>query len=190
MRLRASISAISALLTLSLAVDAANAACTRLSFSVNDYGKDGPTKDAKILLDTYIAKWTAERGIKKYTTGKKDVSCELYLNLIVVDEHTCKAEASVCWDGAKVPLDAKAPAPSSKPKAATAKPVAAAVTTGSIVAPAPVVTPAQVATPTPAVVAPVVVPATVTSSPAPITVPAPPMTLPPIPPVADVPKPQ
>ena len=190
MRLRASISAFTALLTFGLAADAANAACTRLSFSVNDYGKDGPTKDAKSLLDTYIAKWTAERGIKKYTTGKKDVSCELYLNLIVVDEHTCKAEASVCWDGAKVPLDAKAPAPSSKPKAATAKPVAAAVTTGSIVAPAPVVTPAQVATPTPAVVAPVVVPATVTSSPAPITVPAPPMTLPPIPPVADVPKPQ
>ena len=166
MRLRASISAISALLTLGLAADAANAACTRLSFSVNDYGKDGPTKDAKNLLDTYIAKWTAERGIKKYTTGKKDVSCELYLNLIVVDEHTCKAEASVCWDGAKVPLDAKAPAASPKPKTATTKPVAAAVTTGSIVAPASVAVPAQ------------------------IVAPAPVMTLPTTPPVAEAPKPQ
>ena len=171
MRLRASISTIFALLTLGFVADAANAACTRLSFSVNDYGKDGPTKDAKSLLDTYIAKWTAERGIKKYTTGKKDVSCELYLNLIVVDEHTCKAEASVCWDGAKVPLDAKAPAASPKPKTATTKPVAAAVTTGSIVAP------------TPTVVAPAVVVA-------PIVAPAPVMTLPTTPPVAEAPKPQ
>jgi len=45
----------------------AAAACTRLGFSVNDYGKDGPTKDAQALLDKYVAQWTAERGIKKYT---------------------------------------------------------------------------------------------------------------------------
>jgi hypothetical protein len=83
----------------------AEAACTRLAFSVNDYGKDGPTKDAKELLDKYIAQWTAERGIKKYTTGKKTVSCELFLDFIVFDEHTCKAEATVCWSGppAKTP---------------------------------------------------------------------------------------
>jgi hypothetical protein len=78
---------------------AAEAACTRLAFSVNDYGKDGPTRDAKALLDKYIAEWTAERGIKKYRTGKKEVTCELFLDFIVFDEHTCKAEASVCWDG-------------------------------------------------------------------------------------------
>ncbi|MEQ1651469.1 MAG: hypothetical protein ABL897_03175 [Hyphomicrobium sp.] len=81
----------------------ASAACTRLGFSVNDYGKDGPTKDAKELLDKYIAKKMADRGITKYKTGKKDVTCELYLNLIVFDEHTCKAEATVCWDGAPLP---------------------------------------------------------------------------------------
>ena len=80
----------------------ASAACTRLGFSVNDYGKDGPTRDAKQLLDKYIAKWTADRGITKYTTGKKDVTCELFLNFILFDEHTCKAEASVCWDGPAV----------------------------------------------------------------------------------------
>ena len=80
----------------------ASAACTRLGFSVNDYGKEGPTRDAKELLDKYIAKWTSERGITKYTTGKKDVTCELFLNFIVFDEHTCKAEASVCWDGPAV----------------------------------------------------------------------------------------
>jgi len=71
--------------------------CTRLAFSVNDYGKEGPTRDAQALLDKYIAKWTAERGIKKYAVGKKDVTCELFLNFIVFDEHTCKATAQVCW---------------------------------------------------------------------------------------------
>lgn len=108
----------------------AEAACTRLAFSVNDYGKEGPARDAQQLLDKYIAQWTAERGIKKYKVGKKDVTCELYLNLIVFDEHTCKAEASVCWEGKDIPdpLPAKdttagkaAPEKKSAPKAAEAK---------------------------------------------------------------------
>ena len=77
----------------------AEAACKRLSFSVNDYGKDGPTKDAMKLLDKYIADWTGQNGIKNYTVGKKDVSCELFLDFIVFDEHTCKATAQVCWQG-------------------------------------------------------------------------------------------
>ncbi|MFZ1104332.1 MAG: hypothetical protein WAN86_16050 [Hyphomicrobiaceae bacterium] len=85
------------------------ARCTRLAFSVNDYGKDGPTKDAKDLLDKYIANWTKSKGIAKYTVGRKDVSCELFLNLIVVDEHTCKASALVCWgDNASAATDKKA----------------------------------------------------------------------------------
>ncbi|MEL6299449.1 MAG: hypothetical protein AAFV26_04140 [Pseudomonadota bacterium] len=73
--------------------------CTRLGFSVNDYGKEGPTRDAKRLLDKYIASWTKENGIKRYRTGRKKVTCELFLDLIVFDEHTCKASASVCWNG-------------------------------------------------------------------------------------------
>ena len=83
----------------------AYAKCTTLAFSVNDYGKDGPAHDAQTLLDKYIAHWTSARGIKKYSVGKKDVSCELFLNLIVVDEHTCKASAKVCWadGGASTP---------------------------------------------------------------------------------------
>ena len=89
----------------------AGAACQRLAFLVNDYGKDGPTKDAKNLLDKYIVDWTREKGIKTYTVGKKDVSCELFLNFIVFDEHTCTASAMVCWaDGAAPAPGAGAPA--------------------------------------------------------------------------------
>jgi hypothetical protein len=118
-------------LALVMAATAADARCTRLAFSVNDYGKDGPTKDAKDLLDKHIAKWAAENGIKKYTTGKKTVSCELYLDVILFDEHTCKAEASVCWDGgpAKTPTEAGVaaePKKSAPPAKAPAPPKAKA----------------------------------------------------------------
>jgi hypothetical protein len=73
--------------------------CTRLAFSVNDYGKEGPARDAKALLDDYAKRWTAQQGIKSYTMGTKTVTCELFLDLIVFDEYTCKAEADVCWGG-------------------------------------------------------------------------------------------
>jgi hypothetical protein len=99
----------------------AEAKCTTLAFSVNDYGKDGPTKDAKDLLDKYIVKWAKENKITGYTVGKKDVSCELFLNFILFDEHTCKASALVCWPGNGGPA---APASSPAPKAPAAKPAA------------------------------------------------------------------
>ncbi len=92
----------------------AGAACQRLAFLVNDYGKDGPTKDAKNLLDKYIVTWTKEKGIANYTVGKKDVKCELFLNFIVFDEHTCQASALVCWggsEGAPATPAANTPAP-------------------------------------------------------------------------------
>lgn len=95
----------------------ASAACTRLGFSVNDYGKEGPTKDAKDLLDKYIAKKMAERGVTDYKTGPKTVTCELFLDVILFDEHTCKAEATVCWGGS-TPSPASgetAAAPAAKP---------------------------------------------------------------------------
>jgi hypothetical protein len=82
---------------LAFAAPSAEARCATLAFSVNDYGKDGPSRDAQALLDKYIADWTKAKGIASYTVGKKDVSCELFLNLIVVDEHTCKASARICW---------------------------------------------------------------------------------------------
>lgn len=99
------------------------AGCKRMGFTVNDYGKDGPTNDAKDLLDKHISNWAAEQGIEKYSVGKKDVNCELFLNLIVVDEHTCTASATVCWGNDKAPQeqDAKAVTKPKTPKAETAK---------------------------------------------------------------------
>lgn len=76
----------------------AEAKCKKMGFLVNDYGKDGPSKDAQDLLDKHIAEWAAQNGITNYKVGKKDVTCELYLNLILFDEHTCTASANVCWD--------------------------------------------------------------------------------------------
>ena len=93
----------------------AAAKCQRLAYSVNDYGKEGPTNDAKKLLDKYITDWTKGQGITKYTVGKKDVKCDLFLNFIVFDEHTCQASALVCWgDGAGAP-----PLPAASPPAAS-----------------------------------------------------------------------
>jgi hypothetical protein len=105
------VTAVAVLAAAALAAPSAEARCTRLAFSVNDYGKEGPTKDARNLLDKYIANWTKSKGITKYTVGKKDVSCELFLDVVVFDEHTCKASALVCWD-------AKAPAAAEKKAAA------------------------------------------------------------------------
>jgi hypothetical protein len=80
----------------------ADAACKKFGFTVNDYGKEGPTNDAKNLLDKHIAEWAAQNGVTAYQTGKKSVSCELFLDVILFDEHTCTASASVCWgDGVK-----------------------------------------------------------------------------------------
>ncbi len=106
-----------------LAAGTASAACKKMGFLVNDYGKDGPTKDAQELLEKDVAKWAAGQGIKTYTLTKKDVTCELFLNFIVFDEHTCTASATVCWDEK---------APGGKPAAAQE----AKATTGDDVKPA------------------------------------------------------
>lgn len=111
-----SASAIAAAVLAAGALPAA-AKCTKLGFSVNDYGKEGPTRDAKTLLDKHIADWAAQNGIKKYTTGKKDVTCELFLDFGFFDEHTCKATATVCWgDSAQTAGAPAAPTAESAPK--------------------------------------------------------------------------
>lgn len=89
-------------LMLVLPVSQASAACQKLGFSVNDYGKVGPANDAQRLLDKYIKEWTAEHGIKKYRTGKKTVTCELFIDVGFFDEYTCKAVATFCWNGPPV----------------------------------------------------------------------------------------
>jgi len=121
---RTACATLAAVAATSIAVTPASAACQRLAFSVNDYGKDGPTKDAKDLLDKYIATWTKEKGIAKYTVGKKDVKCELFLNFIVFDEHTCQASALVCWggpDGTPATPASSTPTPPAAPKPPSAK---------------------------------------------------------------------
>jgi hypothetical protein len=101
-------------LALLCAASPASAECDTLAFEVNDYGKEGPTRDALALLDKHIVANMAKRGVTKYRVGEKTVNCSLFLDFIVFDEHTCIAQAPVCWGRdigkvkAKVPPKAKA----------------------------------------------------------------------------------
>lgn len=138
---------IAAALAVAVMAAPASAACRKLAFEVNDYGKEGPTKDALALLDKHIAATMEKEGIKKYKVGKKSVDCKLFLDFIVFDEYTCRAAATVCWNGPLPPghtVDASAATPfvnkaaqsgEAKPKAATtAAPgtAPAAISTGSV----------------------------------------------------------
>lgn len=112
-----------------LAASPAMAECDVLAFEVNDYGKEGPTRDALALLDKHIATTMAKRNVKDYRVGEKAVKCELFLDFIVFDEHTCTAHANVCWgkDMKKIKAAPKAttakaaPTKASNPKAAEKK---------------------------------------------------------------------
>jgi hypothetical protein len=102
MRAKPSLALTSVLLALAALSSPADAACKKFGFTVNDYGKEGPTNDAKNLLDKHISEWAAQNGVSAYQTGKKNVSCELFLDVLLFDEHTCTASATVCWgDGVK-----------------------------------------------------------------------------------------
>ena len=102
MRAKLSLAVASVLVSALAATAPAEAACKRFGFTVNDYGKEGPTNDAKNLLDKHISEWAAQNGVAAYQTGKKSVNCELFLDVILFDEHTCTASANVCWgDGVK-----------------------------------------------------------------------------------------
>ena len=50
------------------------------------------------------------------------MSCELFLNFIVFDEHTCKASASVCWDDTQVSKQVVAPGKTQTPAGGGARP--------------------------------------------------------------------
>ncbi|CAN1724358.1 conserved exported protein of unknown function [Hyphomicrobium sp. 1Nfss2.1] len=120
----------------------ADAACKKFGFTVNDYGKEGPTNDAKNLLDKHITEWATKNGVTDYSTGKKTVSCELFLDVILFDEHTCTASATVCWgpDAKKLgSQSAAAPAeesPSGAPPAPVRKAEALGTATQQAAAPA------------------------------------------------------
>ena len=70
--------------------------CKTFGFSVNDYGKKGPTEDAKKLLDKYVADFAQKHRIENYKTGEKTVSCKLFLDFGFFDEHMCKAVTILC----------------------------------------------------------------------------------------------
>ena len=76
----------------------AMAHCNVLGFEVNDYGKEGPARDAKALLEKHIVSWAERHNIKSYwKAGKKEVSCKLFLDFGVFDEWTCTAKVRVCY---------------------------------------------------------------------------------------------
>ena len=106
MRLRFAAAALIGALAVTFIVPAtpAYAICKKLGFTVNHYGKKGPTEDSKRLLDGYLDSWTAERGIKKWRRkGKKTVSCYQFLDFGFFDEWTCKAVQEICFRGKKIP---------------------------------------------------------------------------------------
>ncbi len=93
------------------------AECTNMGFSVNDYGKDGPARDAQSLLDKHIKTELDKKGIKGYRTGPKSVSCKLFLDFGFFDEYTCTARAEVCWGDGPVTRRIAAPSPDGTQKA-------------------------------------------------------------------------
>lgn len=135
----------------------ADAACKKFGFTVNDYGKDGPTNDAKNLLDKHIAEWAAQNKITEFQTGKKSVSCELFLDVVLFDEHTCTASATVCWgadakklgaQSAAAPADGAAGAPTTPVRKAHAGGhTKQAATSAATATPAAAAAPAETAAP-------------------------------------------
>jgi hypothetical protein len=87
------------------------AECTRMGFSVNDYGKEGPARDAQALLDKHIKAELDKKGIKAYKTGNKTVDCKLFLDFGFFDEYTCTAYAEVCWGDGPVTRRGALPVP-------------------------------------------------------------------------------
>lgn len=75
----------------------AHGTCKVLGFEVNDFGKKGPAADAKRLLEGHIVKWAKKNNIKSYhRSGKKSVSCKLFIDVGFFDEWTCTAKQTIC----------------------------------------------------------------------------------------------
>jgi hypothetical protein len=72
------------------------AVCDHLTYLVNDYGKDGPAKDANAGLDKTVAKFVADNKMTAYKQEKRGMSCELFLDFGFFDEYTCTASVDIC----------------------------------------------------------------------------------------------
>lgn len=83
--------------------------CATLGFTVNDFGKDEPTRQAKVFLSRLIVSTMEHHYIKGYTAGPPTVTCTFFTKFMGFDEYTCKAEAEVCWPGTRDPFKKKAP---------------------------------------------------------------------------------
>lgn len=90
-------SAVALIAALTLGSASAEARCKKFGFTVNDYGKVGPTNDAKRLLDKTIAEWMTKNNIKNYRTTPKKVECKLFIDVGLFDEYTCRADTTACW---------------------------------------------------------------------------------------------
>ena len=71
--------------------------CHRFAHSTNDYGKIGPTSEAKRLVEVAAKSWAASNKVKKFSMGAKSVKCVLFLDFGLFDEYTCTAEMSICY---------------------------------------------------------------------------------------------
>lgn len=71
--------------------------CHRFAHSTNDYGKIGPTSEAKRLVEVAAENWAAAHKVKRFSLGAKSVKCVLFLDFGLFDEYTCTAEMSICY---------------------------------------------------------------------------------------------
>ena len=73
MRAKLSLAVASVLVSALAATAPAEAACKRFGFTVNDYGKDGPTRDAQNLLDKFhITSWSDMRDLSNVIVTTND----------------------------------------------------------------------------------------------------------------------
>ncbi|MEO0619697.1 MAG: hypothetical protein AAFZ01_10520 [Pseudomonadota bacterium] len=90
--------AVVATLTVNPSQAVAHGQCKIVGYEVRDFGKVGPTADAKRLLDERIPKWAKKNGYRgAHKSGPKKVSCKLYLDVGFFDEWTCTATQRVCY---------------------------------------------------------------------------------------------
>lgn len=84
--------------------------CATLGFTVNDFGKDEPARQATVFLGRLIAETMDKHYIKGWVAGTPKITCTFFTKFMGFDEYTCKAESEVCWPGTRDPFAKKTPA--------------------------------------------------------------------------------